>query len=130
MNNLTIVGRIVKDAELTYIANANGLAKLTFTVAIDRSYQKDKNNKKTDFIPCTIMGSRAEKLAPHVTKGKQVAIQGELHIENVKKSDDWKTYVDVNVNIFEFLGDNTGSNKAEIKTPPGLKAILDSEIPF
>ena len=130
MNNLVIVGRIVKDAELTYIANANGLAKLTFTVAVDRSYQKDKNNKKTDFIPCTIIGLRAEKLAPHATKGKQVAIQGELHIENVKKNDNWKTYVDVNVNIFEFLGGNTGNNKAEIKTPPGFEAILDSEIPF
>ena len=130
MNTVTVVGRIVKDAELTYIANANGLAKLTFTVAVDRAYQKDKNNKKTDFIPCTIMGSRAEKLAPHVTKGKQVAIQGELHIENVKKGNDWKTYVDVNVNIFEFLGGNTGSNEAKVKTPPGFEAILDDELPF
>ena len=130
MNNLVVVGRIVKDAELTYIANANGLAKLTFTVAVDRGYQKDKNNKKTDFIPCTIMGSRAEKLAPYVTKGKQVAIQGELHIENVKKDDNWKTYADVYVNIFEFLGGNTGNSKAKIKTPLGLEAILDDELPF
>ena len=130
MNTVTLVGRIVKDAELTYIANANGLAKLTFTVAVDRSYQKDKNNKKTDFIPCTIMGSRAEKLAPYVTKGKQVAIRGELHIENVKKSDNWKTYVEVNVNIFEFLGGNTRNNKAEVKAPLGFEAILDDDLPF
>lgn len=126
MNQVTVVGRITKDAELTYIASANGLAKLTFTVAVDRAFQKDKNNKKADFIPCTIMGARAEKLAPHVTKGKQVAIQGELHIENIKKDDGWRTYVDVNVNIFEFLGGGAMRDP----NPPGFETIDDNDLPF
>lgn len=126
MNRLMVVGRVCKEAEFKYLKD--GLAKLEFTVAVDRAYQKDKKNKKADFIPCVILGKRAEALSNYVTKGQQVAVQGELHIENIKKDDQWKTYVDLQVEIFEFIGSKKEEPKMDKKFE--FQAINDDDLPF
>ena len=127
MNNISIVGRIVREPELTFL-KGSGTAKLTFTVAVDRSYQKDKENKKTDFIPCEILGKRAESLSNYVTKGQLVSVTGELHIENYQKDGQWKTFVTVQVNNFGFLGGNKKEESPKIM--PQFQAIDDDELPF
>ena len=43
-NKILLTGRVVRDAELAYIPGT-GTPKLVFTIAVERSYQKDKNNK-------------------------------------------------------------------------------------
>lgn len=128
MNKLVITGRVTKDAELGFIPTV-GTPKLTFTVAVDRSYQKDKQNKKTDFVPCVMFGKRAETLSNYIQKGQLVAIEGELHIENVKKGDEWKTFVTLQVNEFEFLG---GQNKKEENKMELVEQFLTGEddLPF
>jgi single-stranded DNA-binding protein len=40
-------GRLTKDAELTSIG-MNNTPKLMFSIAVERAYQKDKNNKVVD----------------------------------------------------------------------------------
>ena len=54
---------------------------MTFTMAVDRNYQKDKNNKKTDFINCELIGKHTENLYKYVSKGKSILVEGELNIE-------------------------------------------------
>ena len=49
MNKILLTGRIVRDAELGFIG-ATGTPKMSFSLAVERNYQKDKNNKKFDFI--------------------------------------------------------------------------------
>ena len=49
MNKILLTGRLVKDAEMSFLPGT-GMPKITFTIAVDRAYQKDKNNKKVDFI--------------------------------------------------------------------------------
>ena len=48
MNKIIISGRLVRDSELSYIAST-ATPKISFTLAVERNYQKDKNNKKVDF---------------------------------------------------------------------------------
>ena len=127
MNNISIVGRIVKEPELTFL-KGSGTTKLTFTVAIDRNYQKDKENKKTDFIPCEILGKRAESLSNYITKGQLVSVTGELHIEHYQKDSQWKTSVTVQVNEFGFLGGNKKEEPSKIM--PQFQAIDDNDLPF
>ena len=57
MNKIILTGRLVKDAELGFIG-ATGTPKMTFTLAVERNYQKDKNNKKVDFINCEMLGKQ------------------------------------------------------------------------
>ena len=49
MNKIILTGRLVRDAELSYIAST-ATPKMSFSIAVERNYQKDKNNKKVDFI--------------------------------------------------------------------------------
>ena len=46
MNKVILSGGVTKDAELNFLTN--GTPKMMFNLAVERSYQKDKNNKKVD----------------------------------------------------------------------------------
>lgn len=123
MNKLILVGRLTKDAELGYIPNS-GTPKMTYTIAVDRSYQKDKNNKKTDFIPCEQIGKHCENLCQYVTKGKLIAITGELNIDQYESNGEKKSFAKCKVDNLEFLSSGNNENKQ------GFQAIDTDDIPF
>lgn len=139
-NQVTLVGRLVKDGELGFIPST-GTGKLTYTLAVERKYQKDKNNKKCDFINCEAVGSHCEKLAQYVTKGKLVLVEGELNIDNYEKDGEKRSYTKVKVDRLVFMpstkGD-AGDNQTFTPSfeppkgldPDGFQAITDDDIPF
>ena len=125
-NQIVLTGRLVKDAELAYLPGV-GIPKATFTVATDRNYQKDKNNKKVDFIPVEMLGAHTEKLAQYVTKGKMIGITGELHIDQYEKDGAKKSFTKVNADRLEFLG----GGKQEYDPKGRFEEVLDdNELPF
>ena len=133
MNKIILTGRTTKDAELGFIGTT-GTPKMTFTLAVERNYQKDKNNKKVDFINCEMLGQHTEKLCQYVTKGKSLLIEGELNIDQYTKDDEKRSYTKVKIDRLEFLA---GSNNAENK--PNEKVLEfdnfqevgnDEDIPF
>ena len=112
MNKVILTGRTVRDAELGFIG-VTGTPKMTFTLAVERNYQKDKNNKKVDFINCEMLGQHTEKLCQYVTKGKSILIEGELNIDQYEKDGEKRSYTKVKVDRLEFLA---GSNNTESKS--------------
>ena len=125
MNKIMITGRIVRDAELSFIPNT-GTPKMVYTLAVERGYQKDKANKRVDFIPCEAIGKHCENLAPHVTKGKLVLVEGELNIDKYDKDGETRTYTKVKVDRLEFLGGSSkeaGADKA-VLTLKSFEAVL------
>ena len=125
MNVVNLTGRLTKDAELSFLPGT-GTPKVTFTLAVDRNYNKDKNNKKVDFIPMEMIGSHTEKLAQYLTKGKMIGIVGELHIDQYEKDGAKKLFTKVKVDRLEFLG----GGKTEGTAPPKFDPVLDDELPF
>lgn len=109
MNKILLCGRTTKDAEISYLAGS-GTPKITFTLAVDRSYQKDKNNKKVDFINCEQLGKHVENLCQYVTKGKQLIVEGELNIDNYEKDGEKRSFTKVKVDRLEFVGSNSNTN--------------------
>lgn len=111
MNKVILSGRLTKDNELSYIASTQ-TPKMSFSLAVERNYQKDKNNKKVDFINCEMLGKHCENLNQYVTKGKLILIEGELNIDNYDKDGERRTYTKVKVDRLEFLGggENKGNN--------------------
>ena len=126
MNKIMLTGRLVKDAEMSFLPGT-GMPKITFTIAVDRAYQKDKNNKKVDFIPVEMLGAHTEKLAQYVTKGKMIGITGELHIDQYEKDGQKKSFTKVNADRLEFLG----GGKQEYDPKGRFEEVLDdNELPF
>ena len=126
-NQVLLTGRLTKDAELSFLPGT-GMPKVVFTLAVDRNYQKDKNNKKVDFIPAEMIGKHVEKLSQYLTKGKMVLTIGELNIDQYEKDGAKKSFTKVKVDRLEFLG----GGKQEDHDPTGkFKEVLDDdELPF
>ena len=142
MNKIILTGRLVRDAELSYIAST-ATPKMSFSMAVERNYQKDKNNKKVDFINCEQLGKHVENLCQYVTKGKQILVEGELNIDNYEKDGEKRSFTKVKVDRLEFLGgsskeagtDNNQTFQPSYEPPRGLdpegfQAIDDEELPF
>ena len=125
MNKIILTGRTTKNAELSYLPGV-GVAKMTFTMAVERNYQKDKNNKKVDFINCEMLGKHTENLTQYVTKGKAILIEGELNIEQYEKDGEKRSYTKVKVDKLEFL--SSASN--EQRESNNFKEISNDDIPF
>ena len=130
MNKVILSGRVTRDAELSYIPNA-GVPKLSFGLAVERNYQKDKNNKKVDFINMEMIGQHTEKLAQYVTKGKAVLVEGELNIDNYEKDGERRSFTKVKVDRLEFLaGNSNNENKTNANALDFQEVGNDEDIPF
>ena len=131
MNKIILTGRLTRDAELNFIG-ATGIPKITFSLAVERNYQKDKNNKKVDFINCEMLGQHTEKLCQYVNKGKAILIEGELNIEQYEKNGEKRSYTKVKVDRLEFLSSNNNENKSNANTLEftEFQEVDNDEIPF
>ena len=132
MNKIILTGRTCRNAELGFIG-ATGTPKMTFTLAVERNYQKDKNNKKVDFVNCEMLGQHTEKLCQYVTKGKSILVEGELNIDNYEKDGEKRSFTKVKVDRLEFLsGNNNNENKSNTNTLEftEFQEVDNDEIPF
>jgi len=82
MNNITISGRVGRDAELRVIPS--GTPVLSFPVA---SSKKVNQVEKTTWFECSLFGKRAESLQQYITKGGQVVVTGSVELEQFQKND-------------------------------------------
>jgi single-strand DNA-binding protein len=71
LNNLSIVGRAVKDAAIAYTSSGTCYAK--FSIAVN-GYKENS----VSFFDCIMWGKTAENVGKYITKGKQCAYKGEI----------------------------------------------------
>ena len=131
MNKVIISGRLTRDSELSYIASTS-TPKMSFSLAVERNYQKDKNNKKVDFITCEMLGKSAENLCQYITKGKQIMVEGELNIDQYEKDGEKRSFTKVKVDRIEFQKGGGNSNTEKKTEEPSFEEfnIEGDDIPF
>ena len=74
INNVVLVGRMTRDAELRY--TPSNVAVATFSLAVNRNFKGANGERETDFINCVIWRQQAENLANWAKKGALVGITG------------------------------------------------------
>ena len=132
MNKIILSGGITRDAELSFIGQT-GTPKMSFSLAVERGYQKDKNNKVVDYINCEMIGKHTENLCQYVTKGKQTLVEGELNIDNYEKDGEKRSFTKVKVDRLEFLSNAATEKKTNADTLEftDFQEVNDDEdIPF
>lgn len=130
MNNVVLIGRLTKDPEVRYTSESQ-MAVATFTLAIDRPKQKDKE-KQTDFPRVMAFGKTAENCERFLAKGRLVAVQGRIQTGSYKNKDGVTIYTtDVVADRVQFLewGDKAEKDP-DPQIPDGFQAIDDDDIPF
>lgn len=78
LNHITIMGRLTSEPELR--RTNSGTAVASFTLAVDRDFAKDGNEKETDFIECTAWKHNAEFVSKYFSKGRMAVVSGRLQI--------------------------------------------------
>lgn len=103
MNKVILIGRLTKDPDLRFAAGS-GKAVTRFTMAVNRPMKRDE----ADFINCIAFGKTGETIAQYLTKGRQLAITGNIRTGSYEKDGVTRYTTDVIVDSFEFIsgGDN------------------------
>ena len=98
LNNAVIMGRLVADPELR--TTGSGISVLSFTVAVDRGFVRQGEERQADFIDIIAWRQTAEFISKYFRKGSMIAVQGRIQT---------RTYEDRNGNkrkAVEIVADN------------------------
>ena len=135
MNSVNLTGNITKELEVKY--STSGTAYLKFTLAVKRKGKEDK----TDFVPITAFNKSAELIAQYCGRGSKLGVSGRLQIDTENENGNYKTFVSVIVDGFDFLDskkDNAVKEKPSAYETPfdpfagqGTQIdVNDSDLPF
>ncbi|HGA2151782.1 TPA: single-stranded DNA-binding protein, partial [Streptococcus agalactiae] len=91
INNIVLVGRMTKDAELRYTPSNQAVA--TFSLAVNRNFKNQSGEREADFINCVIWRQQAENLANWAKKGALVGITGRIQTRNYENQQGQRIYV-------------------------------------
>ncbi len=134
INNVVLVGRIVRDPELRY--TPTNVAVATFTVAVNRRFKNANGEREADFINCVIWRQGAENLANWAKKGALVGVTGSIQVRNYENQQGQRVYVtEVVADNFQMLesravregnGTSGGSYSAPQQSRPAPSAPSQS----
>jgi single-strand DNA-binding protein len=102
INNVVLVGRLTKDADLRY--TAQGQAVATLTLAVNRNFKNQNGEREADFINIVIWRQQAENLASWAKKGALIGITGRIQTRNYENQQGQRVYVtEVVADSFQLL---------------------------
>ena len=109
LNQVVIVGRLVKDPEL--VETESGKKVTNITLAVPRSYKNTDGEYDTDFVDCTLWTGVAESTSEYCHKGDLLGIKGRLQTSNYEKDGEKKYKTTVIAEKITFLTSKKADNK-------------------
>ena len=136
MNNVNLVGRLVRDPEVRYGQNES-VSVAKFSLAVERKWKRD----------CTVFGKSAEFTEKYFRKGMRVAITGRIQTGSYKNKDGQTVFTtEIIVESQEIAQSKSESNESSTvsnaeagKSPYGSsgddfmsipEGVDDEELPF
>lgn len=118
LNKVILMGRITQELDLR--TTPTGRSVLRFSVAVDRRFNKQGEERQTDFITCVAWGQQAEFISRYFSKGRMIAIEGNLRTSTYDDKNGVKHYVtEVFVDSVSFTGEKAvqgdGSYSSNVK---------------
>lgn len=117
LNKAIIMGRITHDLELK--STQNGVSVLSFSIAVDRNFVKQGDERQSDFIDCVAWRNQAEFITKYFGKGRMIALEGEIQTRTYQdKNGNNRKATEVMVNNVSFTGEAKQSNNVPSGQPP------------
>lgn len=102
VNNVVLVGRLVRDVDLRQ--TSTGKEMTYFTLAVNRNFKNEQGVQAADFIGCVAFGKTAENMARFLGKGSLLGVEGRISTRNFQDNDGKTVYVtEVVANSITFL---------------------------
>lgn len=135
INNVTLIGRLTRDAELRY--TPSNIATAQFNIACNRNFKNANDEYDADFINCVMWRESAERFCNWTRKGMLVGIVGRIQTRSYENQQGQRVYVtEVVAENFQVLEkrDNTANqNSMTEQMPPSYTSpmdITDDKLPF
>lgn len=138
INHVTIVGRLTRDAEISYLPSGASMAKIS--IAVNRSRKNgDQWVEEVSYFDSAIFGKTAENLKPYLSKGKQVGLEGHLKQDRWEKDGQKFSRISIIADNVQLLGgrsDGGSSGYGEASSAPAGEQTSQSgdgdldDIPF
>ncbi|SJZ86056.1 single-strand DNA-binding protein [Pilibacter termitis] len=129
LNNVFLVGRLVRNPEISVLTNGTSMSR--FTLAVSRKYKDDKGNTPTDFINCVLWGRRAENFVQYMCKGTLVGVLGEIRTTKSVKNGVTRYFTDVNCSEFQFIEPkDVVQRRMEKQGNSHVSVVKDASVPM
>lgn len=127
INNVTLIGRLTRDAELRY--TQTNIATAQFNIACNRNFKNANDEYDADFINCVMWREQAERFCNWTRKGMLVGIVGRIQTRSYENQQGQRVYVtEVVAESFQILEkrDNTANqNSMTEQMPPSYTSPMD-----
>ena len=102
LNKAILMGRFTREPELR--STPQGVSTCSFTLAVDRNFVRQGEERKADFINCVAWRQTAEFISKYFAKGNLVAVEGSIQSRSWDDNEGKKHYVtEVLVNQAYFV---------------------------
>ncbi len=91
LNSVNLIGRFTRDPELR--STPNGVSTCSFTIAVDRNFARQGEERKADFIGCVAWRQTAELIAKFFKKGNLIALEGSIQTRTWDDNEGKRHYV-------------------------------------
>lgn len=122
MQHIFLIGNLTRDPMKR--ATPNGISVCNFTIAVNRRFAGQNGEKQTDFFNIVTWRALADNCARYLSKGKKVAIVGELQARTYEANDGTtRMSLDVSADEVEFLSpkeSNSASVSGDVVTPDDM----------
>ena len=134
MNQLTIIGNLVRDPELR--TTQSGFNVCTFTVAVNRKAKGEHNS--ADFFRVSAWRQMGENCHRYLAKGRKVAVVGEVGVNTyTTQNGETRANMEVLAHEVEFLNRRSEEQKTgyqdqqeNYKNESGFVEMTDDELFF
>lgn len=121
INSVVLMGRLTADPELR--TTTTGKSVCSFSIAVDRGYSKNAEERQTDFINIVAWENTANFVCRYFSKGSMIAIQGQIQTRRYEdKTGAKRTAFEVVAREVSFCGSKsetgTVSRPAASEQPP------------
>ncbi len=113
LNQVVLVGRLVKNPELQI--TDNGKKVTTITLAVPRGYKNSNGEYDTDFLDCTLWTNVAENTTEYCQSGDMIGVKGRIQTRVIESDDGTrKKKTEIVADKVSFLA-SSANNKNVIK---------------
>ena len=140
INRVILMGRLTADPELK--TTASGISVTSFSIAVDRSYVKNGEERKADFINIVCWRQTAEFVCRYFSKGSLIALEGQLQTRTFQAKDGTNRHITEVVadmiNGVQFLSkgkvnemnQDPGNTFDSMGFDDGMTPVDDGDMPF
>lgn len=128
MNKVILMGRLTKDPEVRYTQATNTMVT-SFTLAVNRRFVKQGEERQADFINVVAWNKSAEFVSKYFSKGQQVGVIGRIQTRNYDDEQGVKHYItEVIAEEVYFAGEK--KEKSQNNTTDNFEVSNSDDLPF